>query len=69
MFDLRKSAEALFEYLEENQDKSFSDLPKEHLEVWFYLKTGNRLEMYLKEARDKEAEVIPLKRKPRQASP
>lgn len=65
MLDLKKTAEAFYEFLEKNAHTKMSDLPPEQLMLWLYLKNGNRLNLYLRdteEAKELPDNVLPLRR-------
>lgn len=65
MLDLRKTAEALYEFLEKNAHTNMADLPPEQMLMWLYLKNGNRLNLYVKDIEGPEElpdNVIPLRR-------
>lgn len=62
--DLRKTAEAFFDFLEENNVTDFSQLPPEQLKLWLILKDGQRLNLYaeIMKKEKKQAKVIPFRR-------
>lgn len=64
MLDLRKSAESFFKFLEDNNVTDLGQLPPDQMKIWLYLKTGQRLNMFMREIEEPEEKdnVIPLRR-------
>jgi hypothetical protein len=70
MFNLRKSAEAFFDFMEKNEEKKLSETSLDELGLVLYLKNGGHLTLSptAKDDGDKD-NVVPLRKQFKRVSP